>query len=275
MSATSEQTALIRRLVESSEAKPLPGVEKAVGEAVTAAAIGAAEGDERLAKALDLLKANKVAEAAELFRAVAADKAARIKQDSKDAAAAYRNLGAIAGLGDPKRALEAYTKAIELDPDDIESLLWVASLEKDRGNLRAGRAALPARPGARYDRGPSLVQVLGAARARRHPKGARQSAGGAEILPRRAGDCRPAGEGRPRQRRLAARSVGVLQQDRRRAGGAGQSARGAANPTATGWRSQTGWPRPTPATPAGSAICRCPTTRSAMCWWRRAICRRR
>ena len=34
-------------------------------------------------------------------------------------------------------------------------------------------------------------------------------------------------------------------------------------------------PRPTPATPAGSAICRCPTTRSATCWWRRAVCRRR
>ena len=40
-------------------------------------------------------------------------------------------------------------------------------------------------------------------------------------------------------------------------------------------RSETGWRRPTPATPAGSAICRCPTTRSATCWWRRAICRRR
>ena len=32
---------------------------------------------------------------------------------------------------------------------------------------------------------------------------------------------------------------------------------------------------PTPATPAGSAICRCPTSMLATCWWRRAICRRR
>ena len=38
---------------------------------------------------------------------------------------------------------------------------------------------------------------------------------------------------------------------------------------------ETVWPRPTPATPFGSAICRCPTTGSATCWWRRAICRRR
>ena len=78
-----------------------------------------------------------------------------------------------------------------------------------------------------------------------------------KSLPRRAGDQRASGEGRPRQRRLAARSVGVLQQGRRRAGGAGQSAGGAEVATATGWRSATVWRRPTPATPAGSAICRC------------------
>ena len=126
---------LTRQLVAGSATKGAPGVEKAIGEAVTAAATGAAEGDERLAKALDLLKANKVGEAAELFHAVAADKEARIKRDSREAAAAYRNLGAIAGLGNPKQAFEAYTKAVELDPYDIESLLWVAWLEKERGNL--------------------------------------------------------------------------------------------------------------------------------------------
>ena len=38
---------------------------------------------------------------------------------------------------------------------------------------------------------------------------------------------------------------------------------------------ETGWRRPIPATPAGSAICRCRTTRSATCRWRRAICRTR
>ena len=41
------------------------------------------------------------------------------------------------------------------------------------------------------------------------------------------------------------------------------------SPSATVWRN------PTPATPAGSATSACPTTRSATCWWRRAICRRR
>jgi hypothetical protein len=130
-----ETRALVQQLLASSSAKAAPGAERAVGEAVAAAAQGAAEGDERLQKALELLKAKKVAEAEALFRDVAADKAASIKRDSADAAAAYRNLGAIAGLADPKRALEAYSKAVELDPEDIESLLWVAWLEKDRGNL--------------------------------------------------------------------------------------------------------------------------------------------
>jgi tetratricopeptide (TPR) repeat protein len=249
-----ETRALVEQLLLSSKTKAAPGAEKAVSEAVTAAAAGAAEGDERLAKALDLLKANKVAEAAKLFRAVAADKAARIKRDSKDAAAAYRNLGAIAGLGDPKRALEAYMKAVELDPDDVESLLWVASLEKDRGNLSDAEmhyrrvlalATTDDRAWAKYwaqvgfgdirlDRG-NLPDALksycdglaiaeglakadpGNAESQRDLSvsydrvgGAGQFAGRAQILPRRAGDQRPASQGRPRQRRIAARSVGVL-----------------------------------------------------------------
>ncbi len=51
-----------------------------------------------------MLKANKIAEAAQLLQAVAADKSASIEKDRKDVAAAYRNLGAIAGLRDPAKA---------------------------------------------------------------------------------------------------------------------------------------------------------------------------
>ena len=40
------------------------------------------------------------------------------EKDHKEEAIAYRNLGSIAGLADPKRALEAYEKAVALDPDD-------------------------------------------------------------------------------------------------------------------------------------------------------------
>jgi tetratricopeptide (TPR) repeat protein len=127
--------ALAEKLVAANTAQAAPAQGQAVAEAVNAAAKGAQEGDGRLKRALELLKQNKVAEATALFQAVADDKAARIQQDSKDAAAAYRNLGAIAGLADPKRALDAYTKAVELDPDDLNSLLWVGLLHLERGYL--------------------------------------------------------------------------------------------------------------------------------------------
>jgi len=61
-------------------------------------------------QALDLLKVGKVEEASSLLQAFADDKSARIKQDSKQAATAWRNLGAIAGLRDPKRARDAYAR---------------------------------------------------------------------------------------------------------------------------------------------------------------------
>ena len=43
-------------------------------------------------------------------------------------------------------------------------------------------------------------------------------------------------------------------------------------PSATASPSASGWRSPTPAMPAGSAICRCRSTRSATCRWRRATC---
>ena len=110
---------------------------------------------------------------------------------------------------------------------------------------------------------------------RRRAGGAGRSGGRAEILPRQPRHQRAPGEGRPRQCGLAARSVGVVREGRRRAGGAGRSGGRADNPTATASPSQSAWPSPTPATRAGSAICRCRTTRSATCRWRRAIWRAR
>jgi Tfp pilus assembly protein PilF len=68
------------------------------------------------------------------LRLIAQDQA-RLKADSLDAAAAYRNLGAIAGLRDPKRAREAYGRAVALDPDDREALYWHAWLQLLAGDL--------------------------------------------------------------------------------------------------------------------------------------------
>jgi tetratricopeptide (TPR) repeat protein len=136
-------TNLSKALLERNPAAG-PGAQQAVGQAVQSIAQGASEGDSRLQKALDLLKANKIGEAVSLLEAFADDKETRIEKDRKEAAIAYRNLGAIAGLADPKRALEAYEKAALLDPDDLQSLFWAAQfrsitaiLIKRKGGLSA------------------------------------------------------------------------------------------------------------------------------------------
>jgi tetratricopeptide (TPR) repeat protein len=119
---------------------PGTGAGKAVAAAVDAGAQGASAGDARLQRALEFLKAGNAKEAEPLFRAVAEEKAARITADSKDAATAFRNLGAIAGFADPKSALDAYQKAGELDPDDMNSILWVGWMQLQRGNLQEAEA---------------------------------------------------------------------------------------------------------------------------------------
>jgi tetratricopeptide (TPR) repeat protein len=133
--------ALRAQVAALSPAQAAPDAERRVSEAVGDIARGAAEGDERLQQALDLLRAGNVTAAVPLLQAVAEEKTARIRQDSAVAAAAYRNLGAIAGLADPAKARAAYAEAARLDPDHIEGALWHAWLEADAGNLARAEAA--------------------------------------------------------------------------------------------------------------------------------------
>src|ERR1700730_7287795 len=135
-------------LAKNPSAAGGPGARQAVGGAVQSIAQGASD-DKRLQQALGLLKDNKVAEATQLLTAVAEDKSAHAEQaatpaekDRKEAATAYRNLGAIAGLRDPKSALGAYEKAASLDPGDIESLLWAGWIEIDHGDLEKAQTRL-------------------------------------------------------------------------------------------------------------------------------------
>jgi tetratricopeptide (TPR) repeat protein len=117
-------------------------------QAITAIANGSAA-DARYAKALELLKEGKPAEAEPLLKAVAEEKAARLKHDAKQAAVAFRNLGAIAGLADPRRAREHYARALEVDPDNVEALVWAANFEQRAVIWGHARDVLRATPPSR------------------------------------------------------------------------------------------------------------------------------
>ena len=124
---------LVRRLIGTAAPQVAPGTQQRVAEAVADIAEGASAGDGRLQRALDLLQADRVAEAVAPLHAFADDKATHRTGDGKDAATAYRTLGAIAGLVDPGQALNAYVAAIGLDADDIDSLFAAGWIERDRG----------------------------------------------------------------------------------------------------------------------------------------------
>lgn len=136
---------LVSMLIGTAQAQGVtlsPDQQQALSGAITATAAAAAAGDARSQQALDLLAQGKQAEATALLQAIARDKeaqsiakAAQAKKDALEAAAAYRNLGSIAGLADPKTAREAYRKAIELDPEDMASLQAYAYLMHNAGNL--------------------------------------------------------------------------------------------------------------------------------------------
>lgn len=112
-----------------------PATENAIAGAVGAAVAHAEAGDERAATALRLLNDGKVLEATVLFEEEAREKSAT--GNANQAAAAYRHLGAIAGLRDPKKARAAYATALELDPANAEGLAGHGWLQLRAGNIEA------------------------------------------------------------------------------------------------------------------------------------------
>jgi tetratricopeptide (TPR) repeat protein len=133
---------LARRLDQERKGPQTPGSERAVAEAIDATAKETAACNPRATEALALLNAGKIAEAVPLFEAEAAETEATGRQNAKQASAAYRNLGAIAGLADPKRALEAYEKALALDPDDLKSSFWASWIEINYGDFNEAQTRL-------------------------------------------------------------------------------------------------------------------------------------
>lgn len=110
-------------------------------DAITAIVSGAAR-DTRYARALQSLKDGNVEQAESLLRELAEETARRADTESKRAADAYRRLGAIAGLGDPKRAREAYAKALQFYPNGTDALYWHGWLSLLAGNLSVAEREL-------------------------------------------------------------------------------------------------------------------------------------
>ena len=153
------------------------------------------------------MKGNKIAEATQLLNAVAKDKTAHAEQAAtqaekarKEAAIAYRNLGAIAGLRDPKAAREAYAKAVALDPENAEGLVWDGWFQLSAKNLSAAEKSYRA-----------LLQLAGKGADEDQIFWARTGLG--DIAIARAIDAALDGASRDPIRRhgLAARSLGFLQ----------------------------------------------------------------
>jgi len=134
-------TAIVAKvsLISPAEASA-PGAKQGLTDAITAIVNGAAT-DPRYAKALDLLKAGNAAAAEPLLQAVAEDKERRADRNAKEAADAYRNLGAIAAVSDPARAREDYAKAARLDPSDLAGMYFNGRYQEKAGQLDAAEAA--------------------------------------------------------------------------------------------------------------------------------------
>ena len=135
-----EVEALVAKYSAVSAVGTGAGSDQSLATAITAIAEGAA-GDARYAKALDLLKAGKPTEAEPLLKAVAEEEKMRAARGNTRAAAAFKNLGAVARLTDPKRAREYYAEATALDPDDVEDLYRGGRLQFLVGNIDAADEA--------------------------------------------------------------------------------------------------------------------------------------
>ena len=97
--------------------------------------------DPRYPVALALLKKGQPKNAIPILQSVANDTVARANQEKSLAAAAFRNLGAIAGLSDPKTARDDYKRALEFAPDDRESLYWNGYFALLAGDLRVAETS--------------------------------------------------------------------------------------------------------------------------------------
>jgi len=91
--------------------------------------------------ALQSLERGNTEQAKAIFAEVLKIKEAEGRTANKEVAAAARHLGALAFMNNPKEALTAYQKAVELDPDNAEGWNQLGTLLRRTGQLAQAEAA--------------------------------------------------------------------------------------------------------------------------------------
>ncbi|WP_417916678.1 tetratricopeptide repeat protein [Candidatus Electronema sp. JC] len=113
---------------------------KALTEAITALSKTGAPAAS-INDALQALEQGDTAKAQAIFAEVLRSKEAEGRKANKEAAAAARHLGALAYMNNPKEALLAYQKAVELDPDNADGWNPLGLLLKRTGELTQAEEA--------------------------------------------------------------------------------------------------------------------------------------
>lgn len=125
---------------DSNIAQMISHQDYALRRAYDTAKAGAKIGDTRFKEIVNLFSAGRSQESEHLFQLIAAEKGAECERAIREAALAYRNLGAIALLDEPRRALSAYETALKFDPGDSVSMLWIGLLQLDRATVSESEA---------------------------------------------------------------------------------------------------------------------------------------
>ena len=98
---------------------------------------GQADAPPGIEQAVAMLEKGQTEKAEAIFQAIAERK----EKDVKQAAAAYRHLGALAFLGDTQKALTAYRRATELEPGNADGWNQLGHLLRRVGKLDEAEAA--------------------------------------------------------------------------------------------------------------------------------------
>ena len=133
--------AKLDRLLAASTSQTTEPQKAALIEALASAEAAVAAGSDWMARARASLADGRIEDAVILFEEEASEKEAMQEVAAADAATAFRHLGAIVRLKDPRKARFAFGKATALDPNDTESLVLYGALFFEAGSLDESKTA--------------------------------------------------------------------------------------------------------------------------------------